>query len=122
MPPMTSVVDPPPGTRGDVEALHEDIAKALAPLGLTGDRLQAFYTDAKAKPGELQEAVQRLIHMRDPSALVKLAKGWAEVNEGDDVKALKAAGFEVARDPRSGGFLARLPGRNWVPARDILRG
>lgn len=103
--------------------LHQQAAeKALAPLGLTGDRLQAFYADARQRGGILQDAIQKLAMQRDPSGLVNMARDWVERNPGPEVAELKAAGFEVARDPKAGGFLARKPGGGWHPVASILKG
>ena len=65
------------------KAMHERaVAGAIAPLGLEGERKAEFYEWVKEKPARLQEALQRLTHMRDPSGFVKLGPSFAGITPG----------------------------------------
>ena len=50
------------------------VARALAPLGLEGDNLAAFYEHTRASPARLQEAIQKLVYQRDTAGF----KNWAQ--------------------------------------------
>ncbi len=103
-------------------AMHERaVAAAVAPLGLgEGSRKEAFYEFAREHPQKLQEAVQRLVHARDPGGFIGLAQQFRRVNPGGEVSALQQAGFETHVDT-SGAVLVRRPGGDWVRASDLLK-
>lgn len=53
------------------------VARALAPLGLTGDHLAAAYVHMQTKePARLQDAIQRLTHGRDVGGFKVLAQSY----------------------------------------------
>lgn len=74
--------------RNGVWVHQQAVEKALAPMGITGERLQAFYAECKARPGLLQNAIQELVHARNPAAFVKLAQELEAANPGPDVELL----------------------------------
>ncbi|MCK7494270.1 MAG: hypothetical protein MZW92_26020 [Comamonadaceae bacterium] len=63
-------------------ALYQQAAdRALSKVGLTGDTLQAFYADARERPGHLQDAIQKLVLQRDPSGFTRMARDWQAKSE-----------------------------------------
>lgn len=96
--------------------------RALAAVGLDGDTLQEFYAHAKTQPRPLQDAVQRLIHQRDPGGFQEMARAWKGTNSAKlpEVKAMQAAGFETFVDRQTGEVMARKGQGQWVSARKIL--
>lgn len=59
------------------------VARALAPLGLTGDSLGAAYAYMQAKePAKLQDAIQRLTHGRDVGGFTMLAHSYLAAGAG----------------------------------------
>ncbi|MBG6078701.1 hypothetical protein [Rubrivivax gelatinosus] len=71
---------PPEQARGTIEngiALYQQAAdRALGRVGLTGDSLEAFYDHARGRPGQLQDAIHRLVLQRDPSGFTRMAREW----------------------------------------------
>ena len=99
-------------------AVHERaVATALAPMGLEGDRLQAFYASAREKPAQLQDAVQKLLHQRDTSGFRKMAGEFVRQNPGD-LSMWTKAGFET-HVGQGGELLLKREGSDWVRARDL---
>lgn len=100
-------------------AMHErTVARALAPLGLTGGRLEEAYAAFRDQPARLQDAIQRLVHQRDPSGFREMATDFRRSNPGD-LSAYKAAGFETTVDQQTGEVLVKLPGGDWQKAGDL---
>lgn len=56
------------------------VARAVAPLGLTGDRKDAFYEAVKADPRAMQDAMQRLVHFGDTGGFRELAETFIRRN------------------------------------------
>lgn len=56
------------------------VSRSLAPLGIQGERLQAFYGYCQRDQGRLQDAIQRLTHMRDLSGFRQMAGAWLAKN------------------------------------------
>jgi hypothetical protein len=50
------------------------VGKAVAPLGITGPQLDQFRAYIGTQPGKYQDAIQQLVHLRNPSGFVALAK------------------------------------------------
>ena len=101
-------------------AVHERaVATALAPMGLEGDRLQAFYASAREKPAQLQDAVQKLLHQRDTSGFRKMAGEFVRQNPGD-LSMWTKAGCEV-HTSQGGELLLKRPGGDWVKAKDMAK-
>jgi hypothetical protein len=97
------------------------VARGLGPLGLCGERLQAFYDSTRENPERLQDALQRVLHGRDVGGFKEMAIAWVVKNPGPEVQALKAAGFEVFVDRETGEALARRAGGDWVSASRLLK-
>jgi hypothetical protein len=94
------------------------VDRALAPMGLTGARLEAFYEAARERPQELQDAMQRVFHGNDASGFRAMATAWAVQNPGD-LSHFRAAGFETSIDRETGGVLVRRAGGPWVNASEL---
>jgi hypothetical protein len=63
------------------------VARALAPMGLTGGNLEAAYSYMQAKePARLQDAIQRLTHGRDVGGFTALAHGYLAAQAGQGAK------------------------------------
>jgi hypothetical protein len=79
---LSEVAGVEPGQAAEmVAAAHSHysrvVARALAPMGLAGDSLEAAYAHMQAhEPARLQDAIQRLTHGRDVSGFQALAKGY----------------------------------------------
>lgn len=56
------------------------VARAMAPLGIGEDRLEQFYSFCQRDQGRLQDAIQRLTHMRDLSGFRAMASTWVAKN------------------------------------------
>ena len=99
-------------------AVHERaVAAAVAPLGITGERLESFYSAVREQPAKLQDAIQRLTQQRDTSGFRKMA---AEFNRHQpaDVSMWTGAGFET-HVGHGGELLVKRPGGDWVRAADL---
>lgn len=94
--------------------------RALAPMGITGDRLEAFYADLKGKPDQLQEAVQALVFQRDPSVFKKAAVTYLRQNP-PDMSMFTAAGYQMAIDPETGEMLTQRGTGPWVKVSDLAK-
>lgn len=96
-------------------ALNEGaLARAVAPRGISGERFEAFKAYCRERPAQLAEALQGLVYQRDPAGFLAMAGKFAQVNEGDDVKAYRAAGLEV-HICEDGEVLVKQPGRgDWM--------
>jgi hypothetical protein len=102
----------------------EALSAAMKPMGIEGERLDQFLDDCRRnRPGQLQQAVQMLTHMRDASGFAKLAVGFDGQNPPPEAQAMKAAGWQVARDP-TGGWLVRPKDSTggWQPLAAVLKG
>ena len=100
-------------------AMHERaVARAVAPMGLTGGRLEQFYEAVRSQPAKLQDALQRLVHARDVSGFKALAVAFKVANPVD-VSAYRAAGFQTSVDRDTGDLLLKRPGGDWVKASDL---
>ncbi len=96
-----------------VVALHESaLARALAPLGLVGERKDAFYEWARNDPRGLQEALEALVHHRDPAGFLRMAGRFAKENPGD-LSGWHRAGFET-HVTDTGEVLVKRPGSDWM--------
>lgn len=94
-------------------ALHEAaLARALAPLGLVGERKDAFYEWARNDPRGLQEALEALVHHRDPAGFLRMAGRFAKENPGD-LSGWHRAGFET-HVTDTGEVLVKRPGTDWL--------
>lgn len=99
-------------------AMHERVvARAVAPLGIEGERRDAFYAYTREHPAKLQQAVQQLVQQRDPAGFVKMAQQFRRAHPGD-LSAYQAAGFETHIDT-AGEVLLKRPGGNWVKASEL---
>ena len=103
-----------------VEAAHNHyrrvVARSMAPLGLSGDRLEQAYGYMQAKhPQQLQNAIQQLTHGRDPSGFQALAVAFKVANPGP-VQALQAKGYETYVDRDTGDLMARKGSGQWINA------
>lgn len=96
------------------------VARALAPMGLEGDRLQEAYEYMRARPGELQDAIQKLVHARDPSGFKNLAKDFRVANPGD-LTMYKQAGLETRVDRDTGDLMVRHGQGGWQRAADLAK-
>jgi hypothetical protein len=97
------------------------VERALAPLGIDGERRDQAYEYFRSQPAKLQDALQRLLHGRDVSGFTELAKNFRVSNPDQrQLSALKGAGFEVRVDRESGDLLARLGQGGWQRAADLL--
>lgn len=56
------------------------VSRSLAPLGIQGERLQEFYSYCQRDQGRLQDAIQKLTHMRDLSGFRLMAGTWLAKN------------------------------------------
>jgi hypothetical protein len=90
------------------------VDRALAPLGLTGDRLAQFYEAVKQQPAKLQDALQRVAHARDVGGFTALAAEWKA--QTADLSVWKAHGFQAAVDPQTGDVLVQRGTGPWVKA------
>lgn len=91
------------------------VTAALAPLGITGDRLDAFVEGLEKNQRVYQDSVQRLVHSRDLSGFRTAAVEFLRHNPGPEVDGFKAAGFETTQDVHTGETLLRRPGStHWV--------
>lgn len=96
-------------------------ARALEQVGVVGkERQAAFLQDARdGNRAKFGEAVQKLVHGRDPSGIKAMGQVWADRNPDGFVQGLREAGFEVARDP-TGGWLHRSGQGPWIPVAALL--
>jgi hypothetical protein len=99
--------------REGVAMYERTVARALGQMGLEGEALQRCYDYMRAKPAQLQDAIQRLVHMRDASGFVALA-GDFNVQRPRDLSALHSAGFQTAIDRTTGEVMVQREGGNWV--------
>jgi hypothetical protein len=58
------------------------VDRAVGSQGIPTEALEAFYADCRTRQGELQEAIQRVVHMRDVSGFHKLAQKYIRRNGG----------------------------------------
>ena len=101
-------------------AMHERaVAAAVAPLGITDDRLEAFYEAVRQQPAKLQDAIQRLTQQRSTPGFQKLAAEFNRTRPAD-VSMWKGAGFETHMG-HDGLLLLKRPGGDWVKAKDMAR-
>ena len=92
------------------------VDRSLAPLGLSGDRLQQAYAFMREKhPAKLQDAIQQLTHGRDASGFKALAVAFKVANPGP-VAALQKHGYETYLDRDTGDLMARKGGGQWINA------
>lgn len=99
-------------------AMHERACdKALLPFLGTAARVAAFRTHLESQPRLFKEVVESLAYGHDTTKLMKEA-GTFQRNNPPDMSALHAQGFETAMSPE-GDVLVRLPGRNFVPLKDM---
>ncbi len=96
------------------------VDRALAPLGLSGDRLEQFYEAARERPQELQEAMQRVWYANDASGFQAMATAWKVQNPGN-LSVFRNGGFETHVDRESGDLMLRRPGGSWVRAADLSK-
>ena len=111
---------------------HAD--RAIAKVGVSEDQREAFYDSLRQNPGKLHEAIQFLVHGRDPSRFQEAASDWlakqgrhAAHRQGGqpaqtstpNAAMFEAAGFKtsVARD---GTLMVSSGGGRWVPAADVM--
>lgn len=98
------------------------VARALAPLGLEGERLEQAYEFMRQQPERLQNALQQLVHARDVSAFKALGVAFKVANP-PDMSAYKAAGFETFVDRETGDLLMRPinSGGAWQRLSDVVQ-
>jgi hypothetical protein len=89
------------------------VDRALAPMGLSGDRLAAFYQAAGERPHELQDAMQRLWWQNDASGFKAMAVAWKVANPGD-LSVFHKAGFETHVDRDTGDVMVKRGSGPWV--------
>lgn len=94
------------------------VDRAMAKEGLTGSRLDEAYEAMRKDPRQLQQALQGLLHGRDVSGFVALARDFKRSSPGD-LKPLQAAGFETHVDQVTGDVLVKRPGGDWRKASDL---
>jgi hypothetical protein len=94
------------------------VDRALAPLGLNGERLEQFYEAARQSPQELQDAMQRAWWTNDASGFKAMAVRWKVQNPGD-LSVYRQAGFEVHVDRDSGDVMLKRESGGWVKAADL---
>ena len=71
----------PASVIGVTRTLHEAaLTKALAPLGLTGERGQAFLKDLTTQPMKFQNALQELLYERNPRGFLAAGTEWVRRN------------------------------------------
>lgn len=91
---------------------------AVSAVGVGESQHEAFKAFARGQQGKLQEAVEKLLHQRDPSGFQEMATAFRRTNPGEDVAVFRAAGFETSFAP-DGDLLLKRPGGNWQRARDL---
>lgn len=104
-----------------MQRITHAVSAAVAPLGITGDRLQSFFDSAAKQPDQLAQALQQLVHQRDPSAFKAMAKAFDHAVPPAEIAMLKQAGAEVARDP-TGGYLVRVGQGGWQSLSAVMKG
>ena len=100
----------------------QQVANALAPLGITGASLDEYRAFISAQPGKYQDAIQKLVHLRDPSGFREMAAGFRRANPGPEVSTMKGAGMQTAQDPQTGETLYRLGAGSWVTMAQLAAG
>jgi hypothetical protein len=99
------------------------VDRALAPLGLDGDRLQEAYDWMRQQSGhQLQDAVQRLVHTRDVSGFKTLARDFkvASPDQGQ-LSTLRSMGFEARIDRDTGDLMVRMGQGGWHSADAVTK-
>lgn len=98
--------------------MHERIvARALAPMGLQGGQLEAFYTAAQRHPAKLQDAIQKLVHGRDVSGFKAMAIDHKV--QTTDLTPWKQAGFQAAVDRQTGETMIQHGTGRWMKASEL---
>lgn len=102
-------------------AMHErTVARAVAKLGIGEDRLEAFYDHVRGKPQQLQDAIQRMVHMRDMTAWKDLAVDF-RVHNPPNLAVFHQRGYETHIDRTTGDVLLRKGGSDWLSLDAIAR-
>jgi hypothetical protein len=98
------------------------VDRSLAPLGLEGDRLQEAYAFMRESPQRLQDAIQRLVHTRDPGGFKELALDFRVARPDSAQLALfKSAGMETRVDRDTGDIMVRVGQGGWRRGADLLK-
>lgn len=98
------------------------VTAAMAPLGISGDRLDKFIGGLEKNPGAYQDAIQRLVYSRDLSGFRTAAVEFLRHNPSPEVDGFKAAGFETTQDVHTGKTLLRRPGSShWATLEELAK-
>ncbi|MGA0610645.1 hypothetical protein [Caldimonas sp. KR1-144] len=102
-------------------AMYErTVARAVSQLGIEGERLEQFYEHVRGQPEKLQDAIQRMVHMRDMSAWKDLAVTFKVRNPGD-LTAYHSVGFETHVDRDTGEVMLRRGTGRWIAASELVK-
>lgn len=92
----------------------KQVHKALAPLGIEGERMNAFIESLEKDQNRYHDAIQRLVYMRDLSGFRSAAVEFNRHNPSPLEGAARAAGMETSQDPTTGETLYRFGSGPWV--------
>lgn len=106
-----------------IDMYTQVVERALAPLGLEGERLDASFEWMRSQPAKLQDALGRLLHGRDVGGFLDLAKDFRVARpDPAQVSMFKAAGMESRVDRDTGDLMVRAGQGRWRRGSDILKG
>lgn len=101
-------------------AFHERAAaRAVAEVGVTEAQKADFYAWTRSQQKDLHQALEGLVHRRDPAGFQALARQYRRANP-PDLSAYHRAGFEthVSTD---GEVMLRRSGGEWVHLKDLSK-
>jgi hypothetical protein len=91
----------------------------IAAVGLPKGQVEQFYNWTRTQPA-LSKALSEMMHQGTTREFRELALAFKREATGKaDVSPFKAAGMQTMLDRASGDLLVRMPGKNWVKARDL---
>lgn len=105
---------------GWAEIQGRTVGRAVASLGIQGERFQAFYDWLPGRPGEYRHALEQLVHARDLSAMQALAVEFRRADQSD-LEGIKQAGFETHVPTDAGPVLVRKGQGPWVRLDAVLK-
>lgn len=99
-----------------IASLSRDL---IATVGLPKSQVEQFYDWSRGKPS-LSKALSEMMHQGTTKEFREMALAFKRETGGKaDMSPFKAVGLETMLDRASGDLMVRMPGKNWVKARDL---